>query len=245
MLDSLIGQQVIGWKIDSKSKDKYILDANVIGILSMMYPEFRLVKSMFEIYPDEPFIYIGDIKYINSVKDKSNPHIIVSNTGINLFDRKVLTDYVFAFIGKSTYKYMDDLLKFWDDATFYTNLKLILILGTVPDKEIDKSNLFLDLVYSLPSNTANAIINYLKILDIYDDYKSVESGLITFINNSIHMSDTNTKSDKMAILRKRFARTCGGSVSFAVNNLLESNIESNELRILNFILDITRGYKGG
>lgn len=238
--DSLLGQQVIGWKVVD---GKWILDENVISILRMMYPDFRLVKGIFDIYPGDSFIYIGSPDYINSVKNKPNPHIIVARTGIDLLNRQTLVDYVFAFKGKQTPKYLEELIneKNWDDDTFYYNLKFVLLLGSVPEKELNKNSMFLSIVDNF-SNPFNLIVEFFRMLELSDDsLRFLESSLVSFINNAKHMSDLNTKSDIVYISRAKFMQSYGKSVSSAVYNLLDSNVELNELRVLNFILDLTMG----
>lgn len=229
--DSLLDQQVIAKKVVN---GKWVLDDNVISILKMMYPDFRLVNSMFEIYPDDSFIYIGNDKYINSVKNKPNPHIIVANTGINLLDRNILLEYVYSHIGvKSVPKFFEEkkLLKLWDDETFYYNLKFILLIGSVPDKELDTSNLFFKLLSSLTSRI-EPIELYLTSLD---KVKYFERSLISFLSNSKDISE----DDKIADIRTNIMNSIGGNISGAVNNLLDSGIDSDELRFLNFLFDLT------
>lgn len=52
-----------------------------IALLQFMYPNFRVVKTTFEIYPEEPFIWIGDSKYISKIHKRTELHIIVASTG--------------------------------------------------------------------------------------------------------------------------------------------------------------------
>ena len=244
--DSLLGQQVIGWKFieDKKTKvKKPVLDEDVLSILKMMYPDFRLVKSMFEIYPDDSFIYIGDPNYINSVKNKPNPHIIVATSGIDLLDKKVLLEYVYGFKGKSVPKYFEDknFLKFWSDSEFYYNLKFILLLGKVQDEEVDKASLFLKIIENI-SNPHIMIKEYLNFLSTSDDsVRYIDSGLVTYINNALTVADDfNTKSNAEIIGKRAFVQSYGELIPKAVNNLLDSKVDLDELRLFNFIRDLTR-----
>lgn len=236
-MNSLLGEQVIGWKVVD---GKWILDENVISILRMMYPDFRLVKGVFDIYPGDSFIYIGDSKFINSVKDKPNPHIIVATSGIDLLDRHTLVDYVYDFKGKTPPKYLDELLKAWDDTTFYYNLKFILLLGSIPDKELDKNSLFFALLDDL-ANPKSAILDFFKLIDSSDDStRFLESSLVSYINNAMNMTEYNTRNARMYVLKTKFLNSNVG-VSSAVYKLLDSAVELNELRVLNFIMDFTMG----
>lgn len=236
---SLIGQQVIGWK---SVAGKWVLDEDVISILKIMYPDFRLVKGVFDIYPDDSFIYIGNIKWINSVKDKSNPHIIVATSGIDLLDRQTLLEYVYGYLGKSIPKYFEEreLLKYWDDKTFYHNLKYILLLGVVPDKELDNNSLFLEVIDNL-SDLVSLIPKFFNLLDSSGDVRYLESNLITFINNSKDINLSNTSNSKIYSTRVAFIASKGDNINTAVHKLLDSNVNSDVLRFLNFIFDLTRG----
>ena len=238
---SLIGQQVIGWK---SVNNKWVLDDDVISILKIMYPDFRLVKGVFDIYPEDSFIYIGDIKWINSVKDKSNPHIIVATSGIDLLDRQTLLECVFDYIGKPIPKYFEEreLLKLWDDKTFYYNLKFILLLGIVPDKELSNNSLFLEIINNL-SNLVKLIPRFFELLDSTGDVGYLESNFITFINNSKNINITNSNNSKVYSTRLSFMNSHGGNINYAVYRLLDSNVDSGTLRLLNFIFDLTRGVK--
>lgn len=80
------------------------------SILQFMYPNFKRVKTEFEIFPDEPFIWNGDHKYIDKVKKHTELHIIIANTGdYDLTDMKTLVDLAYIKHGKFTYKVMKDL----------------------------------------------------------------------------------------------------------------------------------------
>lgn len=208
--DVLLGQQVIGFKA---SKDKWVLDEDVVSILRMMYPEFRLVKGVFDIYPDDSFIYIGDSKYINSVKNKPNPHIIVATTGINLLDREVMLECVYEFLGKSVPKTVKDIYKLWDDSTFYSNLKFLLVLKSIPDKTIRSSNFLLDVVSVLYKGT-NFLGPYYTILDSgLDEFEFFEFSFLSFVSKSMNLDSDTTSSGYMYNIRSSFVDLCGKNVS--------------------------------
>ena len=64
---------------------------NDVALLQFMYPNFRVVKTTFEIYPEEPFIWVGDSKYISKIHKRTELHIIVASTGeYDLTDMKTL-----------------------------------------------------------------------------------------------------------------------------------------------------------
>lgn len=79
------------------------------SILQFMYPNFKLVKSEFAIFPDEPFIWNGDPKYISKIKKRPELHIIIANTGeYDLTDPETLVKLAYIKNGKFSYKTLKD-----------------------------------------------------------------------------------------------------------------------------------------
>ena len=76
-----------------------------VELLQFMYPNFRVVKSEFDIYPGEPFIYVGSSRYINKIQKRPEFHIIVSNTGeYDLSNIDTLIELCYIKHNKYTYK---------------------------------------------------------------------------------------------------------------------------------------------
>lgn len=96
LFKDLLNQQVCCYFTDKKTK-KTILKSEAIDLLMLMYPGFKVVKSEFEIERGVPFIYIGKPDYIYKVKERLEPHIIVSKTGIyDLTDRDTLINLAYS-----------------------------------------------------------------------------------------------------------------------------------------------------
>ena len=238
MEDIFLNKQLIGYNIEG---GKWVLNQNVLSLLKMMFPTFRIVNSKFEIYPNEPFIYVGDIKWINTVKDRKEPHIILATTGeINLTDRKQLSSALYAVHNKKVPQYLDDLIDQWDDDTFYYNMKYVLLTGVIPDKEIQKNDLFLNIIsnFSNPLQLIKAYFASVDSLDEINSLKYLESNLLSFITKSRNIDETNTKNSYMLKLRQSFVYSYDKNVSNAIYTLLDSNIDNLELKNLNFILDL-------
>ena len=238
MYDFLLNKQLTAYKIES---GKSVLNQDVVSLLKMMFPNFKLVNSKFEIYPNEPFIYIGDIKWINSIKTRQEPHIILATTGeVDLTDRKQLCEVLYNGHNKKVPQYIEDLLDQWDDATFYYNMKYVLLHGVVSDKELKKNELFINIIsnFSNPVKLINAYFESVESLDEVNSLKYLESNLISFINKSRNMDDINTKNQFMFKLRQSFNYSYDKNVSNAVYRLLDSDIDNLELKNLNFILDL-------
>lgn len=238
MYDFLLGKQLAAFKSEN---DKWVLDQNILSLLKMMFPNFRVVYSKFEIYPNEPFIYIGDIKWINTVRNRSEPHLILATTGeINLLDRKQLCEVLYTGHNKKVPQYLVELLDSWDDDSFYYNMKFVLLNGVVPDKELKRNELFINIIsnFSSPLNLIKAYFDSIDSLDEYNSLKYLESNLISFIMKSRNMDSVNTKNEYMFKLRQSFVYSYDKNVSGAVYKLLDSSIDNLELKNLNFILDL-------
>ena len=235
MEDILLNKQVNAY---ITVNGKQLINQEVLSIIMMMYPGFKLVKSKFEIYPNQSFIYTGDIQYINSVKTRPEPHIIIATTGeYDLNDKHKLVEVIYARKNKKVPQYLDELIDNWDDATFYYNVKLLLVNGVVPEKELNRSELLLNIISNF-SRPVDLIKSYFESMD--DDYaiKYLESNLISFINKSRNIDEVNTKNKRSFILRQSFHYSYDKNVSKAVYKLLESSIDNLELKNLNFILDL-------
>lgn len=235
--DLLLNKQVCCYK----SGDKPILDTAALGFLQIMYPTFKIVKSEFDIYPDEPFIYIGDQKWISKIQKHTEPHIIIATTGeYNLTERETIISLVFTRHNKKVPQYLAELVKDWDDKTFYYNMKCVWLLGTISDRELKKNDLFINILKNIDS-PFNLSKEYLQGVDRIGDeaLKYLESSLIKFILKSREPSDENTKKVGMFMTQQKFYNQCNRNVPDAVYNLLESPITNKELKYLNFLLDLT------
>ena len=112
----LIGKQIKCY-IDNKT-----IDYNALSILQMLYPTYQTVYTVFDIYPDVPFIYIGDLKYINKVKERSEPYILVATTGeYDFTDKETLLKVAYQYHGKEIPKYVLEAYKEWTQSHIHTN----------------------------------------------------------------------------------------------------------------------------
>lgn len=272
MFDKLINKQVCCY---SNGK----LDYNALSLLCFMYPSFRVVKSEFDIYPDEPFIYIGDVKWAHKINKHPEPHIIVASTGeYDLTNRNTLIDLAYLkhqhskeeqyiYEDKRTNKkienldeflvsnkpedytkrvkgrpkYLDDIYEKWTNDQFMYNWKYLWVVGSVSDKEIEADKTFSNIIDNF-TRMFELIRYYLKATEELD-IKYLENALVSFINNSMDISDLNTKSMKVMKSRTAFKNSLGKNVPYAVNKLLNSNIDNPTLRTYNFLVDLASGGK--
>lgn len=264
------------------------VDDKVIGYLRTMYPTFRLVKTEFEIFDGEPFIYIGDPKYLYKYQKRPELHILVSTTGeYDLTDRDTLINLAYSHknggwedihINQSLYNRNKDtifndrgidskgrihsdfihlykpneyihqgrgrpksvdseLVKSWTPSQFDYNFKYLWVLGFIPEKELEKDKLFLDIITHV-QKPFEMITAFLKATETCG-VKFVQESLLSFIEKSMEISDINTKSKGLLMLRNQFKTSYKNNISPAVMSLLESSVDNEELRLLNFITDLT------
>lgn len=217
--------------------DNKTIDYNALSILQMLYPTYQTIDNTLDIYPDIPFIYIGDLKYINKINNREEPHIIVATTGeYDFTDKETLLKVAYMKHKKNIPKYILDIYKTWNNDRFYYNIKYIILFGTAIDKTLDDNILLLNVINNI-TNPIKVIKNYLKDIET-NDIKYLENDLLSFIDRSNNLNINTIKNKKSLQLRAKFYAMSNKNVKEAVNNLIESNIDNEELRNFNFILDL-------
>lgn len=230
-MNDLIGKQIKCY-IDSKT-----IDYNALSILQMLYPTFQTVYTVFDIYPDIPFIYIGDLRYIKKVKEHTEPYILVATTGdYDFTDKETLLKVAYAYHNKEVPAYILKLYKTWTSSQFYYNLKLIILLGTSVDREFLENKLLLNIINNVTS-PIKLIKNYLEDIEV-ESTEYLENDLLSFIDRSINMNKATTQNKKSLKARTTFYQICKKNIPTAIDNLINSNIDNLDLRNLNFILDL-------
>ena len=227
----LVGKQIKCY-IDSKT-----IDYNALSILQMLYPNFQTVCTVFDIYPDIPFIYTGDLRYIKKVKERTEPYILVATTGdYDFTDKETLLKVAYLYHGKEVPKYILEVYKTWTTNQFYYNLKLIILLGVAADKELLEKKLLLNIVNNVTSPVV-LIKDYLKDIET-ESAEYLVNDLLSFMDRSSNIQRGTTKNKKSLKVRTTFYQICKKNIPTAIENLIDSNISSLELRNLNFILDL-------
>lgn len=217
--------------------DNKTIDYNALSILQMLYPTYQTVSSTFDIYPEVPFIYIGDLKYINIVNNRPEPHIIVATTGeYDFTNKETLLEIAYLKHNKKIPKYIQDIYKTWSQEQFYNNIKFIILFGTAIDKELSNNVILLNIINNI-TNPIKVIKSYLEDIES-NDVNYLENDLLSFIDRSANLNINTTKNKKTLELRAKFYAMSNKNVKTAINNLIESNIDNLELRNFNFILDL-------
>jgi len=217
--------------------DTKTIDYNALSILQMLYPTYQTVDSTFNIYPDIPFIYIGDLKYINIINNRPEPHIIVATTGeYDFTDKETLLKVAYLKHNKKIPKYILEIYKTWSNEQFYNNIKYIILFGTSIDKELNNNMVLLNIINNI-TNPIKVIKSYLEDIET-NDVIYLENDLLSFIDRCNNLNINTTKNKKTLQLRARFYTMSNKNIKDAINNLIDSNIDNLELRNLNFILDL-------
>lgn len=234
----LIGKQIKCY-IDSKT-----IDYNALSILQMLYPNFQTVNTIFDIYPDIPFIYVGDLRYIKKVKERTEPYILVATTGdYDFTDKETLLKVAYLYHGKEVPKYILEVYKTWNTSQFYYNLKIIILMGVAVDKELVDKKLLLNIVNNVTS-PIKLIKDYLKDIEV-ESTEYLENDLLSFIDRSSNINRGTTKNKKSLKVRTTFYQVCKNNIPTAVENLINSNVGNLDLRNLNFILDLVWSTRNG
>lgn len=239
MFEELLNKQVCVYTIDKNGKS--IINQHALSCLYFMYPNFQRIKSEFELYPGEPFIYLGDLKWVNKINQRTEKHIIVSSTGeYDLTDKDTLVNLAYLRHNKKPPHYMKELLDVWTEEQFFYNWKLIWVTGSPEEKEINKSNLFISLMNNLNS-PINLIKTYLQLIDTCET-QYLESHLLKFIDNSLALNgQNNTQNINHAVFKSRFMfkSQYSKNVTSAVDKIVNSPIDNTTLKVMNFLLDLT------
>lgn len=236
----LLNKQVCCYKMHEKSKKQIFID-DALSFLTLVFPDFKIVRSEFDIYPGESFIYVGDMKWIPKIQKRTEPHVIVSTTGeFDLTDRKQVIDLAYLHNGKKVPKYLEELIDEktgWTDEQFWYNARQIWLTGDIPGKELVKNDLFIKIItnFNRPIEMTKA---YLEALDrIGDDaLKYIESSLLRFIKGAKTPNSSAKKG--MLKLQQEFYYNYIQNVPQAIQNLLDNPIDNKELKYLDFLLDL-------
>lgn len=223
-----------------------------ISILQFMYPDFKVIKTEFEIYPGEPFIYIGDIKWINKINKHLEPHIIVASTGeYNLADMMTLIELAYKKHNKRIPQYINnDLLSIWKpvgkdlyNKEFLYNWKHLWVNGSLIDKEINKNRLYIDLLNNI-NDPAKLLIGYLKNVN-NSNSKYIESSFIDFMKNGMikQSEDVLTGKNWMKAKQMIFYASYSKNVHKAMSKMFINGAgnENPQLRMYNILKNVLLG----
>lgn len=210
-----------------------------LGLIQFMYPDYVILDKPI-LFIDRPIIFTGPTRYINSIKELGVNYIIVSElSDFDLTKREVLLDIVFAHHNKNVPKYLLEFYEDLDEDLFMELVKSYWITGKWNLKEYDTMGIFLKLLQSFKTDTYQISKTYLQLLDdVGVDY--IESALFTFLNRVVNPSGRLSNWYKKVI--DDYSRSKYTSIKPAVDNFINSNIDNQELKVFNLILDLNKRY---
>lgn len=235
LFPDLLNLQLKGYNKEGK------IDQTALAVITTIYPIFKVVSDEYSIYEDEPFIYIGPYKALDSVTRRPESHVCLGPTGeYDLTDRDVLIDLAYKHHNKKRPQYLDDIdISSWSVDKFLYNWKYLWLLGKIPDATETEDRRFLDVLSRL-DNPFSLLVEFMRITED-SDMPYLDNALLTFIQKSESIDLTNTRGKRMLQYRQMFYTNYRTRVPYAVRRLLDSPIDNPTLRSFNFLKDTVLG----
>ena len=224
------------------------LTAGNVNLLRFLFPNYDLIDE-FTIpeKPERPAIYDGDMSYIDLFVERyrSNGMDYIVNaftSEVNLDDRRILINVVFEKWRKGMMpKYLDSILDNISPEEFLEAVKVKWVSGKWTISKIDDENNFLDLVDSLNKSNFEFINTYFKCLEHNKPYM-LESSFLTFLTKAKlknYVGNSFKYKKKLELYKgKKLNNTLN-----AIDDSFEYNIDNDELRLLNLLLNIQNSGK--
>ena len=211
-----------------------------IGLLQFMYPDFIILDKPV-LFIDKPFIFIGETKYLNRMKELGVNYIIVTELAeYDLTDRRTLLEVTFGKYNKEIPKYVLSFYEDLDDNTFRELFEYHWITGKWLLKEYNNVGVFLEFLMSFKTDTYTIGKTYLQLLDkVGAEY--IEMSLLTFLNRVVSPSGKLSKWYQQTIDNYKLSKY--SLIKPAIENYMESPVYNTDLRMFNLIMDLNRKYQ--
>jgi hypothetical protein len=214
-----------------------------INLLRFLFPRYDLITE-FNIpeNPCRPAIYCGDYSYIDLFIQKyqeSHVDFIVMayKSDINLDDRRVLANIIFEKWRNATLpKYLEQIIDDIPQEEFIEMVKIKWVSGKWMIKKIADENNFLTMIEELNKSKFEFIKAYFKCLEENKPH-ILESSILTFLQKAKDKSYVGNSFQ----YRKKLEMYKGAKLDKtldAINNALDYNIDNQELRLLNILMNI-------
>ena len=208
-----------------------------IGLLQFLYPDYIVLDGPV-LYSDRPIIYIGETKYLNQIKSLGVNYISLSAVAeYDLTDRLTLLKVVFSKYNRPVPKYLLAFYEDLDDGLFRELVERYWITGKWLLKEFNNSGAFLEFLQSFKTDTVTMVRTYLNLLH-KTGAEYIRVSLLTFLTKVLNPSSKISKWYKQVI--DNYKKSKADLIEPAINNFIDSPIDNEELKILNFILDLNR-----
>lgn len=208
-----------------------------IGLLQFLYPDYIVLDGPV-LYSDRPIIYIGETKYLNQIKSLGVNYISLSAVAeYDLTDRLTLLKVVFSKYNRPVPKYLLEFYEDLDEGLFRELVERYWITGKWSLKEFNNSGAFLEFLQSFKTDTVTMVRTYLNLLH-KTGAEYIRVSLLTFLTKVLNPSSKISKWYKQVI--DNYKKSKADLIEPAINNFIDSPIDNEELKILNFILDLNR-----
>lgn len=213
-----------------------VVNIKDINLLKFMFPDFKVMFEP-EMFPNaNGIIFIGADKYLNYIKELGLPYIIVRrNAMYDLDNRETLLYIAYTKYGKKPPKYLLEIYKELSDEEFYDNFKLFWVTGVWMTKELNVSKTYFELTEAIvnkPQSVFKTVVKSMSEMDLGRLENSVLNFLIKAVNHQYNIETFYGRQQQYFIKNK------SKNVERAVNRYLRKEIENDELRFINFALDL-------
>ena len=214
-----------------------------IDLLRCMFPKYKVIsEENIPENPTEPAIYIGDFSksddFIERYRTNHQDFIVnVYKSDIDLNDRRILANIVFEKWRNATLpKYLEEIIDDIPQDRFIEEIKIKWVSGKWTIKELPNEVGFLNLVEELNKSKYNFIKSYFECLKDTKPYV-LESSFLTFLNKA----KTKSYQGNSYKYKKKLELYKGSKLDKtlnAINEASEYNIDNQELRLLNLLMNI-------
>lgn len=214
-----------------------------VNLLRFMFPKYELIsENNIPEEPKRPAIYCGDYsssdefiqKYTNSYVD----YIVMSyKSDIDLDDRRVLANIIFEKWRNATMpKYLEEIIDSIPQDQFLEMVKIKWVSGKWTIREIANENNFLTMIEELNKSKIEFIRAYFRCLEENKPY-ILESSILTFLQkakNKNYQGNSFQYRKKLEMYKdNKLNKTLD-----AISDASEYNIDNQELRLLNILINI-------
>jgi len=213
---------------------------NDLGVLAIMYPNFRFIHHFESINNLElescniPFIFCGPISEIQNISNVTVPYIIVSPTGeYDLSDRNTLIELACRkhhLCRPNNIEYLDFIS--WDE--FIYTWKIFWVTGILQYKDYEYVNLFQKVISNLEYPYV-ILLYYIRNYEYVKDLRFQEA--ISEFIYKCKRHDNNVSAKTLECMNK-FLVLYSHNVKHAIMNYIETPITNSALITFNFILDL-------
>ena len=214
-----------------------------VNLLRYLFPKYELItENNIPEKPTRPAIYCGDYSksddFIHKYQDSHVDFIVMAyKSDINLDDRKVLANIIFEKWRNATMpKYLAEIIDNIPQDEFMEMVKIKWVSGKWMIKSIADENNFLTMIEELNKSKFEFLKAYFKCLEENKPYV-LESSVLTFLQKAKAKSYQGNSFQ----YRKKLEMYKGSKLDKAldaIDNALEFNIDNQELRLMNILMNI-------